>query len=656
MTSGMSTVATVIPVVGLPTLIGWSQVVHSHIHQLVCALAVSGPGAHNVGRDLVDVLSQAEPTNSVELHQLILDLLAKTRKAEVQLNLVAILYRADRLVMAACNGQVLYQKPNSGAKLLLNADAQPQIIEGKLVFGTTLVALTDQVASHTESLLDQLNHGWEAERLVTNLLPILHNQPDSSLCALACLNLQPNETDNLTENYSDQPADASENPQAENLQSAGSKPLAQSRRFLFAQNLKLPATSWVTQVFSKALNWLKTNLNQFKQASKLRTLLNWQTWPKFKQTRFLILVGASLAIGCLVIAGLWFQGQQRAKNLARVLTEIKPPNDLIVAAKLQLATDPVAARDKTNQAVVSLSQLKQKYPKPAYLTKPITSALTAAEQFAAEISGLSQLKDLNIFSDLRLATPNFIANSISISADQAYFIDQELKQLIKLDLVKKQYQNFNLAGLTKISQAVFLNQQFYFLGDGIYNLNPDQADGVPQLLKAAGDSDREATFMKGYGSYLYLLNPTKRNIFRFSITKPTSKAAAQALSEPIGWIVDKKGLDFSILNSLAVDGDVWLTTKTGQVLKFTQGQPVDWQITGLKIPFDTNIILVTDEQLAQIYVLEPSKRRLVILSKSGQFLKELQSPTLAAVTSFGVSETLQKAFLVSGSTVYELGI
>lgn len=654
MASGMSTVATVIPVVGLPTLIGWSQVVHSHIHNLVCALAVSGPGAHNVGRDLVDILNQAEPFDSVTLHQLILDLLAKTRKAEVQLNLVAILYKNDRLVMAACNGQVLYQKPAGPAKLLLNADAQPQLIEGKLGLGTTLVALTDQIASHTGSLLDQLNHGWETERLVTNLLPMLHNQPDSSLSALVCINFQSTENLDLIDISDATDENLSSEVLSAKILKTAMRPMAQSRRFLLTSNLNFPVPAFSAQPFHRLIGLTRSQLFRFKTLPKVQDMLHWQTWPKFKKTRLLILVCLCLTLSCLIISGFWIRQQSQTKNLSIVLAEIKPAENLITAAKLQLEDDPIAARDKTNQAISTLNQLHQKYPKPTYLNKPIARALTAAEKFATEISGLSQLQELNIFFDVRLATPNFIANSIAISDDQAYFVDQELKQFIKLDLVKKQSQSLNLSSLTKITQAVFLNQQVYFLGDGIFSLKLDQVDAVPQALKPAGDSDREAFLMKGYGSYLYLLNQTKRNIFRFSIIKPNSKTAAQTLSEPIGWIINKKGLDFSILSSLAVDGDVWLATKTGQILKYTQGQPVNWQISGLKVNFDSNLILVTNDQLTQIYVLEPNKKRLVILTKSGQFLKELQSPTLGGVTSFGVSETLQKAFLVSGSTVYEL--
>jgi DNA-binding beta-propeller fold protein YncE len=121
-------------------------------------------------------------------------------------------------------------------------------------------------------------------------------------------------------------------------------------------------------------------------------------------------------------------------------------------------------------------------------------------------------------------------------------------------------------------------------------------------------------------------------------------------------VVNKKDLDFSQITSMAVDGDLWLGTKTGQVLKYTSGQPIAWNPAGLQTPLSTAVLIDTSETLTQLYVLEPAKQRLIVFDKSGQFLKELKSPTLASVTTFAVNESLKKAFLVSGSIVYELAL
>jgi hypothetical protein len=47
---------------------------------------------------------------------------------------------------------------------------------------------------------------------------------------------------------------------------------------------------------------------------------------------------------------------------------------------------------------------------------------------------------------------------------------------------------------------------------------------------------------------------------------------------------------------------------------------------------------------------------MVILSKNGEFLREVKSSTLAASTGIVASETLRKAFVLSGSLVYEINL
>ena len=54
--------------------------------------------------------------------------------------------------------------------------------------------------------------------------------------------------------------------------------------------------------------------------------------------------------------------------------------------------------------------------------------------------------------------------------------------------------------------------------------------------------------------------------------------------------------------------------------------------------------------------METAKNRVVVLSKDGQFLREVSNQSIGAATSFVVNAAEDKAFLTSGSTIFFLDL
>jgi hypothetical protein len=166
-------------------------------------------------------------------------------------------------------------------------------------------------------------------------------------------------------------------------------------------------------------------------------------------------------------------------------------------------------------------------------------------------------------------------------------------------------------------------------------------------IKQTGESDREANQLESFGPYLYLINKNKRNIYRYYYHN-------DQLSEPIGWLIDKQGLSFEQINDLAVDGDLWLTTKSGQIMNFSKGSQVDFQIKGLGSLPNSPLTLSTNEQIDRLAVLEKQNKRLLILTKDGQLINEIKSNELSGVSSITFNSNGQKIYALSGSIIYEI--
>ena len=464
----------------------------------------------------------------------------------------------------------------------------------------------------------------------------MHASPDSDLSALAFVQL-PTE-----------PAATETFPETRSYSAPSRKT---GLRFSTSQ------FSWIAPLIQKSGEFVQTKIWPVLKTGGGKLWQKYQTIsPRQKRKLHLAIGGAAIIIGLGLVLAQW-QAQKAQAETTFIQQQLAPLETLMAEAQQLETTNPVAARDKAQIAQAEIQKLVDTKPKSYLAQKKYADALLAAQTLSNHVSGLKELQNLPVVYDLRLIEPNFLANKILIQDSQAYFLDRERKQFITVNLEKKQSSILPVGALTSITDFAVTAQNLYLLSDGIQRWPLGEGQKTLETLKAAGDSDKEATFFENYSSYLYTFNPAKRNVFRYTLSNTSVKATQSAkLSEPIGWIVNKKDLDFSQVTSMAVDGDIWLGTKTGEILKYTSGQPVSWTPSGLLTPLNSSISLDTNEALTQLYVLEPAKQRLIVFDKSGQFLKELKSPTLASVTTFAVSETLKKAFLVSGSIVYELAL
>jgi hypothetical protein len=168
-------------------------------------------------------------------------------------------------------------------------------------------------------------------------------------------------------------------------------------------------------------------------------------------------------------------------------------------------------------------------------------------------------------------------------------------------------------------------------------------------VKEEGESDKNGEFLSSFGPYLYLLNRSKRNIYRYYYNN-------NQLSDPIGWLIDKQGVNFDNINDLMVDGDLWLGFKNGKVLKFSKGSAATFQMEGIDQLPTSPVVLSSNETSNFVAILEKQNKRLLIFTKDGQLLHEMKSNELAGVSSIALSDDEKKVYALSGSTIYEVEI
>lgn len=700
----------VTPVVGLPQFSGWSQVVSSNFSssQLVCAFSVSGDHAGNAGRDFTEKISEAEANSPQELNQLINTLITAAEELDVEMQLACGIFSSNKMILGTTGGSV-FLKRGDRTGVLLSSLNQVKIIEGKRKTGDVVALITHQATDFVNEIEQKFISGFDTDSVVTSIIPGLHGLDDSSLSSIAFVvgGREFKEEEEISAEVAEEPVAKSEVeslldiPPALKLRGAGrnrdtSSPinfnidhskdedkdedgdgtdqnLSNLGQVQSTKSVSLAATKiwqWSSSAFSKVFNWLK-NINwhallarivrffsqlkeMFIRGAKLliiifRRITAKDIYLKAGSSQKLMRLIFTIGAGVIIIGGLIgfrvYKIRQQVKNASSVLS---PITEQLNSAQGQLEAEPILARESVSQVITQLEQLEKDFADQKKARQLIVDELASARELYDQISGQEEFGQLEIFYDLRLADSEFLVSSLDATQQQAVFLDAGKKKIITLNLENKQIQQLDLENVENLVDLELTSTTATVLGQGVLtkDLNDDQK--FTEII-AEGDSNRAATLIEGFASYIYLLNPEKRNIYRYSEQK-------DGYSDPIGWVSGAAGFDYEQVSSWAIDGEMWVATREGGLHKLASGREQELEVTGLAEPFTHSLQVFTHEDLENLYVLEPDGKRLVVLNKKGEFLKEIKSDSLISTTTLFVSEKLGKAFAVSGSIVYAMSI
>lgn len=694
------------PVVGLPQFEGWSQVSqnpHNSYAQLVCAFAVHGEHAGNVGRDVAQAISERTLASGQELYEFLNQLVASVADQGCELTCAACLLSPTKSVLASRGGAILLRRDRKVGRAL-QSDGDLQMVEGSHRTDDTWVLMTAGAADFVNEVEQKLLQGYDTDSIVTSIVSSVHALEDSSLSALAFVTqsaVAQGQSPVQTSVIETQDSSPVEDQLPSDLPTV-EEPDSEATEIVIEAELQAapPIFTKSLPVLQKAVGLVRTTTSQVggriwtgmiwigsSIANNLRQKLSREPRPPegvgslTEQKLYIHSLGKPkqnlIKLGLLIVAGLalaviiW---QVRAYRLrvSAAETLVAPYYASLEEIKTQAASNPLAAREKVKQVVSELEQMERDAQEDR-LTKPkVAMALEFARAVHDEISGQEDLAELPVYYDMRLASSEFVASSVTgwerpqtddagkpvaidVTKDgvvRAAFLDREQGKLLVLDMVTKKVSVADVAGIGEIKDIRLTESSALVLADGLHILKMDQISGETPLANTqvvpAGDSNQAATLLGNFSDFLYVFNPVKRNIFRYASGK-------DGYSQPVGWLQSTLGVQFEDVVSMAVDGDLWLATKQGEIKRYTRGVAVPFQIVGLPTPFSTPIQLATTPDSPTIYVLEPAKKRLILLTKKdGAFLREVQSSSLASATGIVVSEHLRTVYAVSGSIVFEV--
>ena len=197
----------------------------------------------------------------------------------------------------------------------------------------------------------------------------------------------------------------------------------------------------------------------------------------------------------------------------------------------------------------------------------------------------------------------------------------------------------------RFNEATPLNNYLLFLQKPnlVFLLSNDQFQDTLALKLPYPDFTPKD--LAAYQSSLYFLDGKNGEIIKYPGPISVGK------DNPQLWLRrdTKKATD---AKSVAVNGNVWVLNADNTIFRYFGG---DFQnsIVPSFFPFPKDLLKIS-AQLESIYLLEPAQKRLIVLTKTGEVIKQFQSEKFDNLKDFAVSENGRTIWLLNGVKVYQI--
>ena len=154
-------------------------------------------------------------------------------------------------------------------------------------------------------------------------------------------------------------------------------------------------------------------------------------------------------------------------------------------------------------------------------------------------------------------------------------------------------------------------------------------------------------YLAFYLDKMYLLNKQDKQIYRLT-------SSDRDFVSLTNWVREDLPLDKTI--SLAVDGSIYALQESGEVIKLSGGRNQGFPSLVIEPELNSPTKIFTDENSQNLYILDPTNKRLTIFSKNGELVNQYYSDKFNNLKDFLIDEAGQKAYLLNGAQVFVISL
>ena len=100
--------------------------------------------------------------------------------------------------------------------------------------------------------------------------------------------------------------------------------------------------------------------------------------------------------------------------------------------------------------------------------------------------------------------------------------------------------------------------------------------------------------------------------------------------------------------------NIYALAKSGEIIKLFRGASADFVQATVEPTLSSATKIVTSDTMQNLYVLDPTNKRVVILSKKGALIRQLFFDEASSLTDISVVPDEQRLFALNGTKVLEV--
>lgn len=319
-----------------------------------------------------------------------------------------------------------------------------------------------------------------------------------------------------------------------------------------------------------------------------------------------------------------------------LLTESQSSYDQAVGIA---STSPERSRElffDSEQKLKEIQSLNVNDPKVSDLAKKI-------EEGKASILG--EYEEVpQLFLDLGLLSSGFKGDKISVSGGNLYILDQSGKRIVSIAIdTKKSSVVVGPDSLDNPQDLASYETSVYVLGrDGVYEVD----SGRNKIIDKTWDGN---AFIRLFAGNIYVLDKSGNQIYRY-------QGQNGSFGDKQAWLASSTNLDFSNAVSWGIDGSIYVLYPNSKVLKFSQGSPQAFSVSGVAPEIGNIDAFYADPDNQYIYLLDKAGKRIVVVDKRGDYKAQYKDELIGTATNLVASEANKKIILLTGERLYSLDL
>lgn len=359
---------------------------------------------------------------------------------------------------------------------------------------------------------------------------------------------------------------------------------------------------------------------------------------------------AGLVFTVLFIISVVLGVKKQASNslLQDVAAAVSTAEELQKEAVALLPLNRLKSREKLLEAQHMLS---------AYVVDELPTSKEAlrleslSEEIAENLRIALQIHQIDpaIFFDAGLLKKDAYIQDVSVNGERIILSDKNHSAVYEVSLSSKKGSIIGggeqLQGIQRVAASE--TRVFVLKDDGVSIIDEGYEPG--EIVIPRSDQWGRIQAMGSYGENVYLVDVYHSRVWKYT----PSGAGYGELRE---YLNPDTLPDLREVNTMAIDGSVWLSTNDGQILKFTGGKQDTFEWSGVEPSFGERLSVYVNEEIENVYVLDEDNKRIVVLAEDGLYIAQYAWSGDIEVQSMFVSEKAGLIVLLIDGKLYSIGL